>query len=258
MNWRACPPYHCAAGGPFRDSGADGRSDDRGHPADEQAYGKIREWRADRPSRHCSRKLARARGFYEALGLRVTHEETVEHEGVRVAMIPLGESRVELLEPLSPETTVGRFLSKRGAGLHHVALRVDDIDAAWAELQARGVASSLPPSRPEPAVTCTSSCTPKAPAACCSKSARTRSDVRASPTAFDTCGEVGTVALVDLKHGATTVTCISQAELPGRTASARLMPAVDEMLRRPPLICAGCGHSSWSMVREALREYVSG
>jgi methylmalonyl-CoA epimerase len=82
--------------------------------------------------------IAQARSFYEALGLRVTHEETVEHEGVRVAMIPLGESRVELLEPLGPETTVGRFLSKRGAGLHHVALHVDDIDAAWAELQARG------------------------------------------------------------------------------------------------------------------------
>ena len=88
--------------------------------------------------------LARARGFYEALGLRVAHEETVEHEGVRVAMIPLGESRVELLEPLGPETTVGRFLSKRGAGLHHVALHVDDINAAWTELQARGVAIVSP------------------------------------------------------------------------------------------------------------------
>jgi methylmalonyl-CoA epimerase len=84
--------------------------------------------------------IAQARGFYEALGLHVTQEETVEHEGVRVAMIPLGESRVELLEPLGPETTVGRFLTKRGPGLHHVALHVDDIDAAWAELQARGVA----------------------------------------------------------------------------------------------------------------------
>src|ERR1700727_458592 len=82
--------------------------------------------------------IAEARGFYEALGLRVTHEETVEHEGVRTAMIPLGESRVELLEPLNPETTVGRFLSKRGAGLHHVALHVENIEAAWAELQARG------------------------------------------------------------------------------------------------------------------------
>lgn len=53
--------------------------------------------------------------------------------------------------------------------------------------------------------------------------------------AFDTCGEVGTVALLDLKHAAATVTCISQAELPGRTASARLMPAIDEMLRTAAL-----------------------
>ena len=83
--------------------------------------------------------IAAARGFYEALGLRVMYEETIEHEGVRVAMIPLGESRVELLEPLGPETIVGRFLSKRGAGLHHVALHVDDIDATWRDLQARGV-----------------------------------------------------------------------------------------------------------------------
>jgi methylmalonyl-CoA epimerase len=88
--------------------------------------------------------IARARGFYEALGVRVMHEETVEHEGVRVAMLPLGESRIELLEPLGPETTVGRFLSKRGAGLHHVALHVDDIEAAWAELQARGAALVSP------------------------------------------------------------------------------------------------------------------
>jgi methylmalonyl-CoA epimerase len=82
--------------------------------------------------------IAAARGFYEALGLRVTHEETVEHEGVRTAMIPLGASRVELLEPLGPETTVGRFLTKRGAGLHHVALHVDDIEGAWTDLQSRG------------------------------------------------------------------------------------------------------------------------
>jgi methylmalonyl-CoA epimerase len=88
--------------------------------------------------------IAQARGFYEALGLRVTHEETVGHEGVRVAMLPLGESRVELLEPLGPETTVGRFLSKRGAGLHHVALHVDDIAAAWAQLQASGFAIVSP------------------------------------------------------------------------------------------------------------------
>lgn len=82
--------------------------------------------------------IAAARGCYEALGLRVAHEETVEHEGVRTAMIPVGESRVELLEPTGPETTVGRFLSKRGAGLHHVALHVDDIQSTWRELESRG------------------------------------------------------------------------------------------------------------------------
>jgi methylmalonyl-CoA epimerase len=83
--------------------------------------------------------IAAARGFYEALGLHVVHEEAVEHEGVRVAMLPLGESRVELLEPLGPETVVGRFLSKRGPGLHHVAVHVDDIEAAWKEFHAHGV-----------------------------------------------------------------------------------------------------------------------
>ena len=88
--------------------------------------------------------IAQARGLYEALGLHVTHEETVEHEGVRTAMIPLGESRVELLEPLGSETPVGRFLSKRGAGLHHVALHVDNIETAWAELQARGLTIASP------------------------------------------------------------------------------------------------------------------
>ncbi len=90
------------------------------------------------------RSIAAARGFYEALGLLVTHEETVEHEGVRTAMIPLGESRVELLEPLGAETTVARFLDKRGEGLHHVALHVEDIEATWAELAGRGVTIASP------------------------------------------------------------------------------------------------------------------
>ncbi|MBV8672390.1 MAG: methylmalonyl-CoA epimerase [Acidobacteriaceae bacterium] len=80
-----------------------------------------------------------ARGFYEALGLAVAHEETVEHEQVRTAMIPLGESRIELLEPTSDNSTVARFLKKRGEGLHHVALHVDDIATAIEALQAKGV-----------------------------------------------------------------------------------------------------------------------
>lgn len=79
------------------------------------------------------------RGFYEALGLRIAQEETVEHEQVRTAMLPVGESRIELLEPTQADSAVGKFLKKRGAGLHHVALRVDDIAAALASLKARGV-----------------------------------------------------------------------------------------------------------------------
>lgn len=83
--------------------------------------------------------IAAARSFYEALGLRVTQEETVEHEQVRVAMLPVGESRIELLEPLGEESAVGRFLKKRGPGLHHVALHVDDIAGTLTALKARGV-----------------------------------------------------------------------------------------------------------------------
>jgi methylmalonyl-CoA/ethylmalonyl-CoA epimerase len=84
------------------------------------------------------KSIAEARRLYEALGLAVAHEETVEHEGVRTAMIPAGEARIELLEPLSAESPVGRFLAKRGEGLHHVALHVEDIRAALATLKAQG------------------------------------------------------------------------------------------------------------------------
>lgn len=80
-----------------------------------------------------------ARFFYEALGLRVTHDETIPHEQVRVAMLPTGGSRIELLEPTSPDSAVARFLQKRGPGLHHVALRVDDIAATLALLKQQGV-----------------------------------------------------------------------------------------------------------------------
>lgn len=84
------------------------------------------------------KSIAEARGFYEALGLRVTHEETVEQERVKTAMLPVGESRVELLEPTEEDSPVGKFLAKRGEGLHHVALQVEDIEAAMEGLKARG------------------------------------------------------------------------------------------------------------------------
>jgi methylmalonyl-CoA/ethylmalonyl-CoA epimerase len=85
------------------------------------------------------KSIESARGFYETLGLRIAREETVEHEQVRTAMIPLEESRVELLEPTSEDSPVGRFLSKRGEGLHHVALHVDDITGTMKALKSSGV-----------------------------------------------------------------------------------------------------------------------
>jgi LAO/AO transport system kinase len=85
------------------------------------------------------RSIAAARGFYEGLGLRVEGEETVEAEGVRVAMVPLGEVRVELLEPVEEESVVGRFLARRGEGLHHIALRCGDLEGVFARLKERGV-----------------------------------------------------------------------------------------------------------------------
>jgi methylmalonyl-CoA/ethylmalonyl-CoA epimerase len=83
--------------------------------------------------------IAKARGFYEALGLSVAHEETVEHEQVNTAMIPVNNSRIELLQPTSEDSPVGRFLKKRGEGLHHVALHVDDIGNTLQDLKAIGV-----------------------------------------------------------------------------------------------------------------------
>ena len=85
------------------------------------------------------RSIEAAKGFYEMLGLRVTHEETVAHEGVKTAMLPMGESRLELLEPTGADTTIGRFFAKRGEGLHHVAFRVKGIDQKFEDLQAAGV-----------------------------------------------------------------------------------------------------------------------
>jgi LAO/AO transport system kinase len=85
------------------------------------------------------RSIAAVRGFYEALGLAVSHEEIVEHEKVKTAMLPLGESRIELLEATEEDSTIGRFLAKRGEGLHHVAVHVEGIDAMFARLAAQGV-----------------------------------------------------------------------------------------------------------------------
>jgi methylmalonyl-CoA epimerase len=74
----------------------------------------------------------------DALGLEVRHTETVEEQGVRVAMLPVGEPRVELLEPTGENSPVAKFIEKRGPGIHHVAVRVGDIRAALAQLKAAG------------------------------------------------------------------------------------------------------------------------
>ena len=84
------------------------------------------------------KSLSEARKFYQALGLEVMPEETVEAEKVRAAMVPVGESRIELLEPTSPDSTIARFLEKRGPGLHHVALHVNDLSGTVERLKAAG------------------------------------------------------------------------------------------------------------------------
>jgi methylmalonyl-CoA/ethylmalonyl-CoA epimerase len=84
--------------------------------------------------------LDSALATYERLfGAHVEHEATVDDQGVRAASVRIGESRVELLEPLDEDTPVGRFLAKRGPGMHHVAYEVSDLDAALAELEGAGV-----------------------------------------------------------------------------------------------------------------------
>lgn len=85
------------------------------------------------------KSITEARGFYEALGLAVSDEAMVEHEKVRTAMLPLGESRIELLEPTEENSTIGKFLAKWGEGLHHVAIRVENIDAMFDKMRSQGV-----------------------------------------------------------------------------------------------------------------------
>jgi len=74
-----------------------------------------------------------------ALGLENVHTEIVEDQKVRVAMLPVGESRIELLEPTSEDSPISKFLEKRGPGIHHIAVEVDDINAALAKLKAQGM-----------------------------------------------------------------------------------------------------------------------
>ena len=70
------------------------------------------------------KSLASAKSIYEKLGLALSAEETVEQEKVRLVMVPVGESRLELLEATSDDSTIAKFIAKRGEGLHHICMRV--------------------------------------------------------------------------------------------------------------------------------------
>ena len=78
--------------------------------------------------------------LYEgAFAMPLAHRETVEEQGVEAVLLDVGDGHVELLAPLGPETAVGKFLARKGPGLHHVAYAVDDIDATLEKLSAAGL-----------------------------------------------------------------------------------------------------------------------
>lgn len=84
--------------------------------------------------------LDAAVAHYEKVwGLTVSHRERVEDQGVEEAMLPLGDTYLQLLGPTGPDTTVGKFIERRGEGLHHIAYEVDDLAGALADLKAKGV-----------------------------------------------------------------------------------------------------------------------
>ena len=86
-----------------------------------------------------TRGIEDAMTFYrDALGLDTAETEEVPDQKVRVAMLPIGESRIELLEATSADSPISRFLEKRGPGIHHIAVQVDDIRAALANLREKG------------------------------------------------------------------------------------------------------------------------
>jgi methylmalonyl-CoA epimerase len=77
--------------------------------------------------------------YRDALGMPLAHRETVTEQGVDAALLDVGDGHVELLAPLGPETPVGKYLAKRGPGIHHVAYAVDDIDAELDRLRGAGL-----------------------------------------------------------------------------------------------------------------------
>jgi lactoylglutathione lyase/methylmalonyl-CoA/ethylmalonyl-CoA epimerase len=86
------------------------------------------------------RSIEEALQVYEgAMGIELTEVEEVPEQAVRVAFLPVGESKLELVEPLTMDSGVAKFLEKRGEGMHHICLEVEDIEAALQDLAAKGV-----------------------------------------------------------------------------------------------------------------------
>jgi methylmalonyl-CoA epimerase len=85
------------------------------------------------------KSVAEAKGIYERLGLQVSAEEVVEAEQVRLVMVPVGDSRLELLEPTSGQSPIAKFIARRGEGLHHVSFRVPELTALVERLKQDGV-----------------------------------------------------------------------------------------------------------------------
>jgi methylmalonyl-CoA epimerase len=87
-----------------------------------------------------TKEIDEALKFWEnALGLENVHTETVEDQKVRVAMLPIGESRIELLEPTSDDSPISKFLERRGGGIHHIAVEVENIEQALEKLKSEGM-----------------------------------------------------------------------------------------------------------------------
>jgi methylmalonyl-CoA/ethylmalonyl-CoA epimerase len=76
--------------------------------------------------------------IYEALGLTIDHVETVESQGVKTAFLSVGDSNLELLEPTGPDSPIAKFIEKRGEGIHHICLRVVNIEAHLERLKSQG------------------------------------------------------------------------------------------------------------------------
>jgi methylmalonyl-CoA/ethylmalonyl-CoA epimerase len=82
---------------------------------------------------------AALRPYVEGMGMTVAHEEEVPTERVRVAMLPIGETKIELLEPLDQESAIAKFIERRGPGIHHIALAVEDVEASLESLKAADI-----------------------------------------------------------------------------------------------------------------------